>query len=103
MPRINEQALKKELAKRGFESVSIKRDCRADASRSTPRAGRRKGGDLRARSGDLIGGASGLRLAKGLAGQSTSRLRLALLVPGQHSNPLTFIDLPSDQMEGCND
>jgi hypothetical protein len=26
MPRINEQALKKELAKRGFESVSIKRE-----------------------------------------------------------------------------
>jgi hypothetical protein len=26
MPRINEQALKKELAKRGFESISIKRE-----------------------------------------------------------------------------
>jgi hypothetical protein len=26
MPRINEQALKKELAKRGFESVSIRRE-----------------------------------------------------------------------------
>jgi hypothetical protein len=26
MPRINQQALKKELAKRGFESVSIKRE-----------------------------------------------------------------------------
>ena len=26
MPRINEQALKTELAKRGFESISIKRE-----------------------------------------------------------------------------
>lgn len=57
MPRINEQALKKELAKRGFESVSIS---------ATNKDGK-------------CCGASGFRLAKGIAGQSTSCARLALL------------------------
>ena len=41
MPRIKEQALKADLAKRGFESVSIKRELpggriQAEANSSTP-------------------------------------------------------------------
>ena len=60
MPRINEQALKAELTKRGFESVSVKRQLpggriQVEANKLYPVHGGGGRVDLRARPGVVIG------------------------------------------------